>query len=220
MNFIKQNLEKIRAELSNKIVLVAVSKTKPIQDLKDAYEAGQRVFGENKIQEMVTKYEALPKDIQWHMIGHLQRNKVKYMAHFVDLIHGVDSLKTLKEINKQALKHKRIINCLIQVRIAKEETKFGLSYEEVLNILNSDELKTFKNVKITGLMGMATFTKDETIIEKEFSKLNSFFESNQTKYNLETLSMGMSGDYKIGIRNGSTMIRVGSSIFGARNYIA
>ena len=220
MNFIKQNLEKISAELSNKIVLVAVSKTKPIQDLKDAYEAGQRVFGENKIQEMVTKYEALPKDIQWHMIGHLQRNKVKYMAHFVDLIHGVDSLKTLKEINKQALKHNRIINCLIQVRIAKEETKFGLSYEEVLNILNSDELKTFKNVKITGLMGMATFTKDETIIEKEFSKLNSFFESNQTKYNLETLSMGMSGDYKIGIRNGSTMIRVGSSIFGARNYIA
>lgn len=220
MNFIKQNLEKIRAELSNKIVLVAVSKTKPIQDLKDAYEAGQRVFGENKIQEMVTKYEALPKDIQWHMIGHLQRNKVKYMAHFVDLIHGVDSLKTLKEINKQAVKHNRIINCLLQVRIAKEETKFGLSYEEVLNILNSDELKTFKNVKITGLMGMATFTKDETIIEKEFSKLNSFFESNQTKYNLETLSMGMSGDYKIGIRNGSTMIRVGSSIFGARNYIA
>ena len=220
MNFIKQNLEKIRAELSNKIVLVAVSKTKPIQDLKDAYEAGQRVFGENKIQEMVTKYEALPKDIQWHMIGHLQRNKVKYMAHFVDLIHGVDSLKTLKEINKQALKHNRIINCLIQVRIAKEETKFGLSYEEVLNILNSDELKTFKNVKITGLMGMATFTKDETIIEKEFSKLNSFFESNQTKYNLETLSMGMSGDYKIGIRNGSTMIRVGISIFCARNYIA
>ena len=140
MNFIKQNLEKIRAELSNKIVLVAVSKTKPIQDLKDAYEAGQRVFGENKIQEMVTKYEALPKDIQWHMIGHLQRNKVKYMAHFVDLIHGVDSLKTLKEINKQALKHNRIINCLIQVRIAKEETKFGLSYEEVLNILNSDTL--------------------------------------------------------------------------------
>lgn len=220
MNFIKQNLEKIRAELSNKIVLVAVSKTKPIQDLKDAYEAGQRVFGENKIQEMVTKYEALPKDIQWHMIGHLQRNKVKYMAHFVDLIHGVDSLKTLKEINKQAIKHNRIINCLLQVRIAKEETKFGLSYEEVLNILNSDELKTFRNVKITGLMGMATFTKDETIIEKEFSKLNSFFESNQTKYNLETLSMGMSGDYKIGIRNGSTMIRVGSSIFGARNYIA
>ena len=220
MNFIKQNLEKIRAELSSKIVLVAVSKTKPIKDLKDAYEAGQRVFGENKIQEMVTKYEALPKDIRWHMIGHLQRNKVKYMAHFVDLIHGVDSLKTLKEINKQALKHNRIINCLLQVRIAKEETKFGLSYEEVLNILNSDELKTFKNVKITGLMGMATFTKDETIIEKEFSKLNSFFESNQTKYNLETLSMGMSGDYKIGIRNGSTMIRVGSSIFGARNYIA
>ena len=130
------------------------------------------------------------------------------------------AFKLFKEINKQALKHNRIINCLIQVRIAKEETKFGLSYEEVLNILNSDELKTFKNVKITGLMGMATFTKDETIIEKEFSKLNSFFESNQTKYNLETLSMGMSGDYKIGIRNGSTMIRVGSSIFGARNYIA
>ena len=216
MNFIKQNLEKIRAELSNKIILVAVSKTKPIQDLKDAYEAGQRVFGENKIQEMVTKYEALPKDIRWHMIGHLQRNKVKYMAHFVDLIHGVDSLKTLKEINKQALKHNRIINCLLQVRIAKEETKFGLSYEEVLNILNSDELKTFKNVKITGLMGMATFTKDETIIEKEFSKLNSFFESNQTKYNLETLSMGMSGDFETAIAFGASSVRIGSAIFGQR----
>lgn len=217
---IKENLNKIKSTLPENVTLVAVSKTKPKEDLKEAYNAGQRIFGENKIQEMVDKYDALPKDIQWHMIGHLQRNKVKYMAHFVDLIHGVDSLKTLKEINKQALKHNRIINCLIQVRIAKEETKFGLSYEEVLNILNSDELKTFKNVKITGLMGMATFTKDETIIEKEFSKLNSFFESNQTKYNLETLSMGMSGDYKIGIRNGSTMIRVGSSIFGARNYIA
>ena len=217
---IANKLNLIKNTLDNSITLVAVSKTKSNTSILEAYNAGQRVFGENKIQEMVTKYEALPKDIQWHMIGHLQRNKVKYMAHFVDLIHGVDSLKTLKEINKQALKHNRIINCLIQVRIAKEDTKFGLSYEEVLNILNSDELKTFKNVKITGLMGMATFTKDETIIEKEFSKLNSFFESNQTKYNLETLSMGMSGDYKIGIRNGSTMIRVGSSIFGARNYIA
>jgi len=149
MSYIKDNLEKIKTSISEKTVLVAVSKTKPIADLFEAYEAGQRVFGENKIQEMVTKHDALPKDIEWHMIGHLQRNKVKYMAHFVDLIHGVDSLKTLKEINKQALKHDRVISCLLQVRIAKEETKFGLTPEDVSDILNSDELKSFTNVKIS-----------------------------------------------------------------------
>ena len=221
MNYIKENLEKIRADISNNVTLVAVSKTKPIRDLQVAYEAGQRVFGENKIQEMVTKYEALPKDIEWHMIGHLQRNKVKYMAHFVDLIHGVDSIKTLKEINKQALKHNRVINCLLQVRIAKEETKFGLTYHEVSNILNSDDLKSFTNIKISGLMGMATFTKNEDILNEEFSELKTLYNHHKQKHpNFTILSMGMSGDYKIGIKNGSTMIRVGSSIFGVRNYIA
>lgn len=221
MNNIKDNLEKINASISENVVLVAVSKTKPIADLLEAYKAGQRVFGENKIQEMVAKYEALPKDIEWHMIGHLQRNKVKYMAHFVDLIHGVDSVKTLKEINKQALKHNRVINCLLQVRIAKEETKFGLTYHEVSNILNSDDLKSFTNIKISGLMGMATFTKNEDILNEEFSELKTLYNHHKQKHpNFTILSMGMSGDYKIGIKNGSTMIRVGSSIFGVRNYIA
>ena len=221
MSNIKDNLEKINASISENVVLVAVSKTKPIADLLEAYKAGQRVFGENKIQEMVAKYEALPKDIEWHMIGHLQRNKVKYMAHFVDLIHGVDSIKTLKEINKQALKHNRVINCLLQVRIAKEETKFGLTYQEVSNILNSDDLKSFTNVKISGLMGMATFTKNEDILNEEFSELKTLYNHHKQKHpNFTILSMGMSGDYKIGIKNGSTMIRVGSSIFGVRNYIA
>ena len=216
MNYIKENLEKIRADISNNVTLVAVSKTKPIRDLQVAYEAGQRVFGENKIQEMVTKYEALPKDIEWHMIGHLQRNKVKYMAHFVDLIHGVDSLKTLKEINKQAHKHNRVINCLLQVRIAKEETKFGLTIDEVANILNSDELKSFTNVKISGLMGMATFTDDTQQVVDEFKNLKTVFDSIKNEH-ITTLSMGMSGDYKLAIEQGSTMIRVGSAIFGHIN---
>lgn len=217
---IKQNLNNIKSQLPEHVTLVAVSKTKPVSDLMQAYEAGQRIFGENKIQEMADKWETMPKDIQWHMIGHLQSNKVKYMAHFVDLIHGVDSLKTLKEINKQAKKHDRIINCLLQVRIAKEETKFGLPYEEISTILHAEELKNLTNINIAGFMGMATFTSDETILDEEFSLLNSFFEQNQPQHpNLKILSMGMSGDYKIGIRNGSTMIRVGSSIFGARNYI-
>ena len=220
MNYIKDNLEKIKKTISEKTVLVAVSKTKPIADLLEAYEAGQRVFGENKIQEMVTKYEALPKDIEWHMIGHLQRNKVKYMAHFVDLIHGVDSLKTLKEINKQAHKHDRVINCLLQVRIAKEETKFGLTPADVSDILYSEELKTFANIKISGLMGMATFTKNENILNEEFSELETIYNNHKKHHpDFSILSMGMSGDYKLAIKNGSTMIRVGSSIFGARNYL-
>jgi pyridoxal phosphate enzyme (YggS family) len=220
MDYIKNNLEKIKTSISKKIVLVAVSKTKPIADLLQAYEAGQRVFGENKIQEMVTKYEALPKDIEWHMIGHLQRNKVKYMAHFVDLIHGVDSLKTLKEINKQAHKHDRVINCLLQVRIAKEETKFGLTPTDVSDILYSEELKTFTNIKISGLMGMATFTKNENILNEEFSELETIYNNHKKHYpDFSILSMGMSGDYKLAVKNGSTMIRVGSSIFGARNYL-
>ena len=215
---IKKNLEKLRNSIPKEITLVAVSKTKPISDILVAYESGQRIFGENKVQELEMKHTKLPSDIEWHMIGHLQRNKVKYIAPFISLIHAVDSIKLLKEINRRAKQNNRIINCLLQVHIASERTKFGFEINEINEIL--DESNKLENICIKGLMGMATFTKDETIIEKEFSKLNSFFESNQTKYNLETLSMGMSGDYKIGIRNGSTMIRVGSSIFGARNYIA
>ncbi|MEQ6124129.1 YggS family pyridoxal phosphate-dependent enzyme [Pseudotenacibaculum sp. MALMAid0570] len=220
MNFIKDNLSTINASLPENVTLVAVSKTKPISDIKEAYDAGQRVFGENKIQEMVSKYEVLPKDIKWHMIGHLQRNKVKYMAHFVDLIHGVDSFKTLKEIDKQAKKHNRIIHCLLQARIAKEETKFGLPFDEIKNILNSSEFQELTNVSVVGLMGMASFTDNLDIVADEFSSLKELFdELNMQHSSLSILSMGMSGDYKIAIEKGSTMIRVGSSIFGARNYV-
>tara|TARA_R110000787_G_scaffold190356_1_gene301787 strand:+ start:1720 stop:2397 length:678 start_codon:yes stop_codon:yes gene_type:complete len=220
MDYIKNNLEKINASFTGDVTLVAVSKTKPIADLQEAYDADQRIFGENKIQEMVTKYDALPKDIEWHMIGHLQRNKVKYMAHFVALIHGVDSLKTLKEIDKQAKKHNRVIKCLLQARIAKEETKFGLPYIEISDILNSEECKNLSNVSIVGFMGMATFTDDKAILNEEFSTLKVFFDEQKKQTpELEILSMGMSGDYQIAIENGSTMIRVGSSIFGDRNYI-
>jgi len=223
---IKQNLDILKKQLPDQVKLVAVSKTKPLTDIQEAYDAGQIIFGENKIQEMVNKYEALPKDIQWHMIGHLQRNKVKYMAHFVDLIHGVDSLKTLKEIDKQAKKHNRVINCLLQARIAKEETKFGLTFIEIEEIINSEDLKTLNNIKITGLMGMSTFTDDENQITNEFKSLKTFFDKlknnkpSTSNFQLSTLSMGMSGDYQIAIENGSNMIRVGSKIFGARNYIA
>jgi len=220
---IKERLENIKTTLSKEVTLVAVSKTKPVADIQEAYNAGQRVFGENKIQEMVQKYDALPKDIQWHMIGHLQRNKVKYMAHFVDLIHGVDRFKTLIEINKQAKKHSRMIYCLLQARIAKEETKFGLPLSEISAIISSEEFKELKNICVVGLMGMATFTDNQQQLENEFSLLRDFF-SKQKKIvksncNLTTLSMGMSGDYQLAIKNGSTMIRVGSAIFGARNYI-
>jgi pyridoxal phosphate enzyme (YggS family) len=220
---IKENLQKIKQSLPENVTLVAVSKTKPLADLEEAYNAGQRIFGENKIQEMVDKYNALPKDIQWHMIGHLQSNKVKYMADFVDLIHGVDKLKTLKEINKQAKKHNRIINCLLQVKIAKEETKFGFSFSEIEAILSSEELKVLENIKIVGFMGMATFTENQQQLKEEFLSLKVFFDKNKkqtvtTNCNLQTLSMGMSGDYPLAISNGSTMIRVGSSIFGNRNY--
>jgi pyridoxal phosphate enzyme (YggS family) len=220
---IAENLEKIKSILPDHVTLVAVSKTKPIEDIQEAYNAGQRVFGENKIQEMVDKYDALPKDIQWHMIGHLQSNKVKYMAHFVDLIHGVDKLKTLAVINKEAKKNNRIINCLLQAKIAKEDTKFGLSFDEIESILTSDEFALLQNINICGLMGMATFTEDTTQIKSEFTALKHFFDKLQNSHlpdnaNLKMLSMGMSGDYEIAIENGSTMIRVGSSIFGSRNY--
>jgi hypothetical protein len=220
MSEIKHHLKTIKETLPEKVVLVAVSKTKPIAAIQEAYDAGQRVFGENKIQEMVSKYDALPKDIEWHMIGHLQRNKVKYMAHFVTLIHGVDSFKTLKEIDKQAKKHDRVINCLLQARIAKEDTKFGLTFPDIQAIISSEEIKALKNSCIVGLMGMATFTENQQQLNNEFSSLKHFFDQLKTQHSkLKTLSMGMSGDYQLAIKNGSTMVRVGSAIFGARNYI-
>ncbi|WP_430400439.1 YggS family pyridoxal phosphate-dependent enzyme [Flavobacterium sp.] len=218
---IQQNLNNIKSQLPANVTLVAVSKTKPVTDLMEAYNAGQRIFGENKIQEMADKWEQMPKDIQWHMIGHVQTNKVKYMAPFVSLVHGVDSFKLLKEINKQAAKNNRVIDCLLQVFIAEEETKFGLDEKELEEILISEEFKELKNIKIVGLMGMATFTDNQTQIEKEFKNLKSIFDNLQnqpTTQNLQptTLSMGMSGDYKLAISCGSTMVRIGSSIFGGR----
>ena len=214
---ITQNLNKIKASLPEKVTLVAVSKTKPISDLIEAYEAGQRIFGENKIQEMTDKWEAMPKDIEWHMIGHVQTNKVKFMAEYVSLIHGVDSFKLLQEINKQAKKHNRIIDCLLQIYIAEEETKFGLDEKELNELLSSDELKSLQNIRIVGLMGMATFTENQSQIEKEFKHLKNVFENLKSKIgNLKSLSMGMSGDYQLAIECGSNMVRIGSSIFGGR----
>lgn len=214
---ISDNLNNIKKTLPNSVALVAVSKTKPVEAIQEAYDAGQRIFGENKIQEMAAKYELLPKDIKWHMIGHLQSNKVKYMAHFVDLIHGVDSLKTLKEINKQATKHNRVIDCLLQARIAEEDTKFGLPFSEIEQILASNELKELQNINIIGLMAMASFTADETQVKNEFDSLKTFFNKLTTNnQQLTTLSIGMSGDYLVAIESGSTMVRVGSAIFGLR----
>jgi len=219
--FIKENLISFKKQLPEDVSLVAVSKTKPVSDIQEAYDSGQRIFGENKIQEMVNKYDVLPKDIQWHMIGHLQSNKIKYMAHFVDLIHGVDSLSTLKEIDKQARKHQRLIKCLLQVKIAKEDSKFGLSIEDTQSVLGSEALSNMKNLQVVGLMGMASFTSDMEEVSKEFSNLKSLYDKlNKENHKLSILSMGMSGDYKIAIENGSNMIRVGSAIFGLRNYIA
>jgi pyridoxal phosphate enzyme (YggS family) len=219
-DMIKENLLQIKSKLPEHVTLVAVSKTKPIEDLQEAYNAGQRIFGENKIQEMAEKHEALPKDIEWHMIGHLQSNKVKYMASFVDLIHGVDKLKTLKEINKQAKKHERVINCLLQVKIAKEDTKFGFSLDEIETTILSEELTNLEHIKIVGFMGMATFTDDQNQLQEEFSSLKNVFDKLKAQHqSIKILSMGMSGDYQLAIENGSTMIRVGRSIFGQRNYI-
>ena len=216
---ISQNLAEIKKTLPENVTLVAVSKTKPVSDLQEAYDAGQRFFGENKIQEMVEKYDVLPKDISWHMIGHLQSNKVKYMAHFVDLIHGVDKFSTLKEIDKQAKKHNRVINCLLQLKIAEEDSKFGFSKEEILNILNSDDYSSLQNINVVGLMGMASFVEDENQIKQEFSSLKIFYEElKPTQPQFNTISMGMSGDYELAIEQGSNMVRVGSAIFGNRNY--
>ena len=217
---IQSNLNTIKASLPEHVTLVAVSKTKPVSDLMQAYEAGQRIFGENKIQEMADKYEEMPKDIQWHMIGHVQSNKVKFMAPFVSLVHGVDSLKLLQEINKHALKNDRTIDCLLQIYIAEEESKFGLDENELNELLSSSEFKEMKNIRILGLMGMATFTEDQKQIKKEFTHLKSIFDSIKSlkseNCNLNTISMGMSGDYKLAIECGSTMVRIGSSIFGGR----
>ena len=217
---IKENLLKIKSSLPEHVTLVAVSKTKPVADLMEAYNVGQRIFGENKIQEMTEKWEQMPKDIQWHMIGHIQTNKVKFMAPYVSLIHGVDSLKLLEEINKQALKNNRIIDCLLQIHIAEEETKFGLDEEELNDLLTSESFKNLNNIKIVGLMGMATFTENQNQIKKEFEHLKSIFDKlelqNTKNCELNTLSMGMSGDYKLAIVCGSTMVRIGSSIFGGR----
>lgn len=218
---IKENLNTIKADLPQTVKLIVVTKTHPADKLMEVYKNGHAVFGENKVQELIEKQAVLPNDIEWHLIGHLQSNKVKHIAPFVSLIHSVDSIKLLKEINKQAQKNDRIINCLLQVFIAEEETKFGLSFSEAGSLLASEELKEMKNINISGLMGMSTNTNNEQQIAKEFQSLKHFFDSKKdTKthnVNLETISMGMSSDYKIAIDNGSNMVRVGSSIFGKRS---
>jgi pyridoxal phosphate enzyme (YggS family) len=213
------NLSTILDEIPKEVSLVAVSKTKPIEDLQAAYNAGQRIFGENKIQEMTSKWEVLPKDIQWHMIGNVQSNKVKYMAPYVALIHGVDRAKLLAEINKQAAKNNRVIDCLLQVHIAQESTKFGLNETELNDIIHQQLTTPFPNIRIVGLMGMATFTSDNVQIKQEFTFLKALYDKarNQLK-DISILSMGMSGDYALAIEVGSNMIRVGSKIFGERNY--
>lgn len=219
---IADNLKRYKSEVeSDGVKLIAVSKTQTEEAIREAYDAGQRIFGENHVQEMVEKEEKLPKDIEWHLIGHLQTNKVKYIAPFVKLIHGVDSLKLLQEINKQALKNKRIIDCLLQVYIADEDTKFGLGYDEVIEILRSEEFQEMKNVRIIGLMGIATNTKNEKQITIEFHELKVFFEGIKASFfrkedSFKEISTGMSADYKIAIEEGSTMVRIGSSIFGKR----
>ena len=210
---ISENIQKMKSEIPEGITLVAVSKTKPVSDIEKAYNSGQLIFGENKVQELVEKHNKLPKNIQWHMIGHLQTNKVKFIAPFVSLIHGVDSEKLLKEIDKRAKQNNRIIDCLLQVHITRESTKFGFSSEEIKDII--PKLESYKNVNIIGLMGMATFTKNETQIKEEFSFLSDIYKKHKQ---MNTLSIGMSGDYKIAIDYGSTMIRIGSTIFGNRNY--
>lgn len=220
---IKNNLSNLRQTLPDSCRLIAVSKTQPVAAIEEAYAAGQRVFGENKAQELVPKYEALPKDIEWHMIGHLQSNKVKYIAPFVHLIHSVDSAKLLQEINKQGARCKRKINCLLQVHIATEETKFGFSPDELTDFVASGTVGELEAVQVEGLMGMASFTEDKALVRKEFQQLRHLFESLKLQslpanVRMKELSMGMSGDYMIAIEEGSTLIRVGTAIFGQRNY--
>ena len=218
MTEITNNLSLLKKELPENVSLVAVSKTKPNQDIQDAYDAGQRIFGENKIQEMTDKWESLPKDIEWHMIGHVQTNKVKYMAPFVSLIHSADRLKLFKVIDKEAEKNNRIIDVLLQVKIAEEESKFGMNPDEAKKLLTEKHFKKYPNVRIIGLMGMASFTEDEAQIKREFAQLEKIYNTFKESQGFTVLSMGMSGDYKLAIQYGSTMIRIGSAIFGARNY--
>lgn len=214
---IKEHIKTFTDELGENIDLVAVSKTKPNEDLLEAYKAGQRIFGENKVQEMTDKWNALPKDIKWHMVGHVQTNKVKYMAPYVDLIHAVQNMKLLKEINKRAVENDRVIDCLLQVKIAEEESKYGMSPEDLKLFLKDDKLAELKNVKLKGLMAMATFTDDEEQIHREFKILETLYkETSQTQKDFSILSMGMSGDYKIAMQHDTNMVRIGSSIFGAR----
>lgn len=219
---IAENIKSLKNELETiQVKLVAVSKTKPVEDILQAYDAGQRVFGENQVQELVEKHEQLPKDIEWHLIGHLQTNKVKYIAPFITLIESVDSIKLLQEINKQAIKNKRVIDCLLQVYIADEETKFGLGFDEVIELLRSEEFAELKNVRIRGLMGIATNTDSEKQIKEEFYELDTFFDGIKQSYfrkeeSFDELSMGMSSDYKIAIEHGATMVRLGSTVFGQR----
>lgn len=220
---IAENLEKIRQTVPNGVTLVAVSKTKPVEDLQAAYDAGQRVFGENHALEMRDKHEALPKDIQWHFIGHLQTNKIKYIIPFVSLIHSVDSPKLLHEINKETAKKGRRVDCLLQFHIATEETKFGLDYDEATAMLRSDDYMAMENINIVGVMGMATNTDDMALVRSEFRNLKGIFEKLKAEFfaqkqDFAQISMGMSGDYPIAIEEGSTLVRVGSAIFGARNY--
>jgi len=220
---IQSNLHAILSQLPDNVKLIAVSKTKPVEILRQAYDAGQRIFGENKVQEMITKQPILPGDIEWHFIGHLQTNKVKYIVPFVELIHAVDSIKLLKEIDKQAAKNNRIISCLLQFHIAEESAKFGLDYDEAFTLLNTKDFRLLKNVRITGVMGMSTFTDNMDQVRKEFRTLKKIFDKLKEEFFSEEkqfreISMGMSGDYQIAIEEGSTMVRIGTSIFGEREY--
>ncbi len=216
---LKENLAQVLAQINNQAKLIVVTKTQSLESLEAIYNANYKVFGENKVQEMASKYELLPKDIEWHLIGHLQTNKVKYIAPFVSMIHSVDSISLLEEINKRALQNNRIIDCLLQIHIGQEETKFGFSESEALNLIRNNELGTLKNIRIVGLMGMASFTENLTQVRNEFKMLNDFFKICQIQFNetfFNQLSMGMSGDYQIAIEEGSTIVRVGSAVFGKR----
>ena len=220
---IQENLNTVRATIPSNVTLIAVSKTKPVSDLQEAYDAGQRIFGENKALEMRDKHQVLPADIQWHFIGHLQTNKIKYIAPFVTLIHAIDSLSLLEAVNKEAAKNNRIIDCLLQFHIAQEETKFGLDMNEARAMLESESFKNLNNINICGVMGMATFTDNAAQVRDEFKNLKNIFETLKENYfkendSFKEISMGMSDDYPIAIEEGATMVRVGSKIFGARNY--
>ncbi|MCF8235789.1 MAG: YggS family pyridoxal phosphate-dependent enzyme [Bacteroidales bacterium] len=220
---IQENLQQIKQEIPGNVKIVAISKTKPNEDIIEAYEAGQRIFGENKAQELIAKQPDLPEDIEWHFVGHLQTNKVKYLAPFVKMIHSVDKLKLLKEVNKRAKSENRVIDCLLQFHIAEEESKFGLDLEEAKDLINSDVFPQLENVRITGVMGMATFTEDEKQIRKEFKMLKNTFNFLKSGYfasedHFREISMGMTNDYQIAIEEGATIVRIGSAIFGERNY--